>query len=282
MLAPKILAVCLQAVAVSISGGGVKVPCTVPCYWPRTPSRGAVYNVSIDGAGIVVTMSMESESYYPELSLRHRTPNHWVASTRFDSDVPMPYFSFAEYNIQRRPLGFHSTIKAALFVARNCNSKSNREALVRNLMKHMPVVSPSSCMNNARWDKGDKALLMRTHALYLAFENSIVPDYITEKLWGAYAAGTIPVYYGAPNIREHIPPGSAVIASDFPDARALARHLLSILSSRSLYRRYHSWRYRPLPGSFTTKYNLTRTHSACRLCQQAVPRVLPPFLKLTK
>lgn len=214
-------------------------------------------------------MSMESEVYYPQLELRHRSPTHWIASTRFTSDVPLPYFSWAEYNIQATPEPFEKVRKAALFVARNCKSRSNRETIVKKLQQFMTVSSASMCLHNTAWDRTDKAALMRSYGLYLAFENSVVADYITEKLWGALAAGTIPVYYGAPNIHSHIPEGSAVVVTDFENVRALADHLVAILNNKTLYEMYHQWRRRPLQKWFYEKYNFTHTHSKCRVCQRA-------------
>lgn len=88
--------------SIVVSGGTRRVPCTVPCFWPST-SPSTIRYVTIDGTNITVTMSMESEVYYPNLQLMHRSPTRWIASTRFNSDVPMPYFSWAEYNIQMTP-----------------------------------------------------------------------------------------------------------------------------------------------------------------------------------
>ena len=253
---------------VVISGGTNRVPCAVPCFWPNL-SPSVITQVKIDHTNISVTMSMESEAYYPQLQLRHRSPTHWIASTRFNSDIPMPYFSWAEYNIQAAPPSFYKVKKEALFVARNCRSRSKREAIVRQLMRYTKVASASRCLRNTPWNGGDKSAMMRLYGLYLAFENSIVEDYITEKLWGAYAAGTIPVYYGAPNVRDHIPPDSAVFVSDFSSVKELAAHLNAILANKTLFDFYHQWRRHPLPSFFTSKYNLTHTHSACRLCIKA-------------
>jgi hypothetical protein len=47
----------------------------------------------------------------------------------------------------------------------------------------------------------------------LAYENSVEPDYISEKLFDCFYAGCVPIYYGAPNITDYIP------ASTFIDKR---------------------------------------------------------------
>ena len=255
--------------AIHISGGKVRFePCSVPCFWPDQ-SGGIISNWHIDELDINIVMSMESEAYYPELKLQ-KTPLTWYATTRMTSDVPIPYFSWAEYSIQTAPLPYDKTVKAALFMARNCNSRSGREDLVQKLMEYMPVHSVSTCLNNKRVNTNDKHALMRKYALYLAFENSRVDDYITEKLWGAYAAGSIPVYLGAPNIQRFVPsPDSFVDVGAYSTPRSLAAHLNAILSHKNIYDGYHAWRKRPLDQSFKSMYNFTHIHSRCRVCEKA-------------
>ena len=120
--------------------------------------------------GLSMTMSMEGEEYYRELSLSKRTEMHGIGSTRLNSDVPVPYFSFEEYDIQALPPAHQ--IEAALFLAKNCNSRSGREQLVRELQARGHVVSPSSCLKNKNLpfsDLRDKVSLMRKKVRTLPF-----------------------------------------------------------------------------------------------------------------
>jgi len=254
-------------IGIRLNAGTRRVDCNVTCWWPKH-SSGVVRRLVSDNPSFYFTMSMESEDYYSSLKLYHETANHKICSTRFDSFVPLPYFSWAEYDIQHKPLPYQTLIKAGLFVARNCNSRSGRELLVKQLMQRMPVNSASGCLRNYAWDGRNKSDLMSRHVLYFAFENSIVDDYVTEKLWGAFSSGAIPVYYGAPNIKDHIPPGSAVIVNDYPTVDLLVSELMLILNDENHFNFYHAWRYQPLPLSFVSKYNFTHTHSECRLCQK--------------
>jgi len=182
----------------------------------------------------------------------------------------MPYFSWAEYNIQAKHVRLEHLIPKASFVARNCNSKSQREKLVKFLADQNLVASLSSCLHNTEAAQTrDKAQMIRPYALHLAFENSIVDDYITEKLWGTLAAGVLPVYFGAPNVRDHVPNNSVIVVADYgSDWDALARHIKAVISDAALYESYHAWRYKPLPRWFKEKYAFTHTHSSCRLCQR--------------
>ena len=92
------------------------------------------------------------------------------------------------------------------------------------------------------------------------------------KLWGTFAAGTVPVYYGAPNVESHVPPNSIINANKFNTTEDLAKYLVKVANNKTLYESYHSWRYKPLPESFIRRYNMTRTHSTCRTCRWAAAK----------
>jgi len=271
--------------AIHVNGGTDRIKCDVPCFWPTT-GGSVVRTIHIDELKTTMTMSMEGEGYYPSLQLSNRKKNHAIASTRFDSDIPIPYYNWpwtlymdetpqekdkwSRNYIQTPPIKFANVKKAAVFIARNCGSRSNREALVQSLMKWMPVDSVSSCLHNFDFpDTSKKGPVMQKYAMYFAFENQRIDDYITEKLWGTFSAGVLPVYFGAPNIKEHVPEHSIVHVDDFASHEELAQHLKDIMSNEELYNSYHAWRYKPLPTWFVHKYNFTHVHSACRTCRWA-------------
>ncbi len=51
----------------------------------------------------------------------------------------------------------------------------------------------------------DKMAVLKQYRFAIAYENSIQTGYITEKLWDCFAAGVVPIYWGAPNVTDIVP-----------------------------------------------------------------------------
>ncbi len=61
----------------------------------------------------------------------------------------------------------------------------------------------------------DKIAFLRPAKFGLAYENTQAPDYVSEKIYDVMAAGTVPVYLGAPNIEEYVPKACFINRDDF-------------------------------------------------------------------
>jgi hypothetical protein len=235
----------------------------------------------VDGTDWSFTFSMEGPKYYASLQIdpnAYKT-NRFYSTTSYESDVPLPYYSRAEYDIQAPGLKYDGAIRGAVFLARNCASQNDRESIIRKLQQSniVRVDSLSSCLRNADpplgVDLSNKKSVMSKYLFYLAFENQNVDDYITEKLWGPLEAGTVPVYYGAPNVKDHVPNRSIIAVSDFDSVEALAVYLKEVASNKTLYESYQAWRTQPLPPHFRARYDFTTVHSTCRTCRWAHARL---------
>jgi len=250
-------------------------PCPIAC---RKAEQSSIVSViSVKDTSLEIMSTMEGEQYYAEAAVMPKSyrQHQFYATTSFRSEIPMPYFSWAEYDIQHSSVNFDKAIKGASFLAKNCFADNGREDVVLALMEEskLRVDSLSECHHNAEPPPGvnmdNKTAVQEKYLFHLAFENQNAEDYITEKLWGALAAGTLPVYLGAPNVKDHVPPNSIIVVDDFPSTKDLADYLIRLTKDKALYESYHTWRYQPIDPHFKKKFHFTNTHSTCRICKWA-------------
>ena len=253
------------------------IECNIPC---RKTVGGDVFSGTdyrIVGTDLKILHSLESSQYYRNLRVKPDAylENQYYSTTSLRSEIPVTYFSFS---LEQKPaVRYEDAIRGASFIAQNCDSRNNREAVVKELMNYTRVDSLSSCLHNAEPPNGlsleggqeGKKKLMRAYLFHLAFENSNEDDYVTEKLWGTLESGTLPVYLGAPNVKEHAPPHSIISWHDFNSTKELALYMNKVAANKSLYESYHEWRRKPLPETLKRKFEFTHTHSICRMCRWA-------------
>lgn len=82
---------------------------------------------------------------------------------------------------------------------------------------------------------------------YLAFENSLCRDYITEKFWKVIttAKSAIPIVMGGLDVSDYeriAPPNSFLHVKNFTSPEHLAHHLKHIVSDDNAFNYYHQWR----------------------------------------
>ncbi len=78
---------------------------------------------------------------------------------------------------------------------------------------------------------------MKNYRFSICFENvSHIPGYISEKIFACFAAGTVPVYLGPPNIEEYIPAECFIDYRKFKDNEQLYLFLKNM--SEDAYQSY--------------------------------------------
>lgn len=102
------------------------------------------------------------------------------------------------------------------FVYSNGNADPIREQFFYKLSEYKKVNSGGRYLNNVGEPEGvkNKIEFERRHKFSIAFENSSSPGYTTEKLIQAFAADTIPIYWGDPKIKEVFNPESFIFVND--------------------------------------------------------------------
>lgn len=85
-------------------------------------------------------------------------------------------------------------------------------------------------------------MLDQQYKFYLAFENALCIDYVTEKFFNALRRQIVPVVFGGANYTRFAPPHSYIDAESFASVADLARYLQHLDANPTEYLRYFWWR----------------------------------------
>ena len=178
-------------------------------------------------------------SYYKEKQWTDKFD--WTMTYRSDSEGYGPYGKIIPAKIikeENHTAIFAMKTKDAVWVVSNCNTASKREKYVKEMQKVINVDIFGNCGKPCVQNGIDCIQnLSKYYKYYLAFENSICEDYVTEKLFRLYNTNfnIIPVVRGAPNVKELFPPNTFISTQDYKSPADLAKHLKEIGSNEATY-----------------------------------------------
>lgn len=101
------------------------------------------------------------------------------------------------------------------FVVSNCFAKDMRVRILDKFSTYKRVDSGGRFRNNIGGAIKDKMEFQRSHKFAIACENCSYDGYCTEKIMEAFAAGTIPIYWGDPNVAKDFNPKAFVNVHDY-------------------------------------------------------------------
>ncbi|KAM4696283.1 3-galactosyl-N-acetylglucosaminide 4-alpha-L-fucosyltransferase FUT3-like [Rhinophrynus dorsalis] len=161
---------------------------------------------------------------------------------RQDSDIYSPY---GRIEALREPQNFTIPAKSKLvsWVVSKWYPGAPRIAYYEELKKHIPIDVYGK--KHKKLSRDDFYTTISQYKFYLAFENSIYKDYITEKFWrNALDSWTVPVVLGTfrKNYERFMPGDAFIHVDDFPSAKELAEFLLVLNKDDERYRKYFNWR----------------------------------------
>ncbi|XP_051028700.1 3-galactosyl-N-acetylglucosaminide 4-alpha-L-fucosyltransferase FUT3-like [Acomys russatus] len=228
-----------------------------------------------------VWFSMESPSHCPSLSALDGYFN-LTMSYRSDSDIFTPYGwlePWLEPPLQTQ-VNLSAKTDLVAWVVSNWNSTSVRVLYYQKLRSHLQVHVYGQ--GHMQLSKEDMLETLARYKFYLAFENSLHRDYITEKLWkNALEAWAVPVVLGPSrkNYERFLPPDAFIHVDDFESPVDLARYLQKLGSDSLGYQRYFRWRETLRPRLWSMGLAFCK---ACRELQwnrkyQTVPSVASWF-----
>ena len=78
---------------------------------------------------------------------------------------------------------------------------------------------------------------LQQYKFHLSFENSMIGGYNSEKLIHALAAGTVPIYSGAPDIADDFNPEAFINANDYQTFEQLIFRIREVDQNPEMYRK---------------------------------------------
>jgi len=215
----------------------------------------------------------ESLENYPAKSYNY----NYSLSYSIESTFPnfrMISDTFVVHHLNQTPLVSFTKKKqsaqASVWIS-NCGAKNRRLDVVRSLKKeNISFASYGQCLRNAH-TTDDKIETSKKHLFMFAFENSNCVDYVTEKVFHALMAGTVPVYMGTKSVLRSVPGHSMIHVDHFQTHSSLSKYLHYLANNETAYGEYFNWRQHELPHKILRKLKSARQFGSdawkCNLCQ---------------
>jgi alpha-1,3-fucosyltransferase len=182
---------------------------------------------------------------------------------RLDSDIPWPYGRVIDLETQKvvnpstnvnwknieENYANEETLKlvknktkTAAWLVSHCNAPSQRDNLTRKLQQFIDVDVFGDCGTALCSDADCLSNIEHQYWFYLAFENSLCADYITEKVYKVMDRTIVPVIYSGAELSHFLPPKSYINANDFNTAEDLANHLKFLSQNPAEYVKHFWWK----------------------------------------
>lgn len=191
---------------------------------------------------------------------------NWTMTYRKDSDVYIPYgrtvptntISFNNSDLYAK---WRKKSKMAVWMVSHCSTAGNRERYIKQLKSFLDVDTYGSCgLGTCPFNKTNLCIknFSKQYYFFLAFENAICDDYITEKLFRTLKYDMIPVVFGGGDYTAMAPPNSFIDALKFLSPRQLSSHLLRVASNFTLFSSFFKWRETAYPDDVPNHCELCR------------------------
>lgn len=171
---------------------------------------------------------------------------NWTMTFRFDSDLVRRHGEVVKkrtrYQLPTKKDVLRKSGSAAWIVS-NCKSVDRREAIAKNLGKHIKLDVYGRC-GSKTCPEGEDCFdyVAKNYKFYLSFENSHCRDYTTEKFFKILKRDIIPVVYGGGNYSLLAPAHSFINVEDFNSTKALANYLKMLEKDTESYLKYFEWK----------------------------------------
>lgn len=174
---------------------------------------------------------------------------------RRDSDVYVPYGGVVRRRSPSR-LDLKNLIsnktKPIAWLVSNCQTPSGREILVKKLQKYIPVdiyggCGPFKCEKDTDqnfYTRSCGNIFEQNYKFYLAFENSLCTDYVTEKFFLRLKRYLVPIVLERRHYEQLCPDCTSpwfIAADDFKNVEDMAKYLEYLNQNSTAYYEYLRW-----------------------------------------
>ncbi|KAJ8728289.1 hypothetical protein PYW08_016674 [Mythimna loreyi] len=136
--------------------------------------------------------------------------------------------------------------KAVAWLVSNCRAPNGRNNVAKSIKQELSEYNITLDIYGACGDKNcprNKTcwqMLENDYYFYLAFENSINEDYVTEKVLNPLQHYTVPIVYGGANYTSYMPEGIYLNARTVP-AKELVKKIVDIMNNKEKYYDFFRW-----------------------------------------
>ncbi|KAE9551770.1 hypothetical protein FO519_005007 [Halicephalobus sp. NKZ332] len=123
--------------------------------------------------------------------------------------------------------------KPILVFVSQCSTDSARELYIDALSRYVPITNYGKC-SGIECDENCSARAVKEHYFYLAFENSVCNDYVTDEFWKMKDL-IVPIVLNRKVVGNAAPPESFIAVDDFKTVAELASHLTTLMENKEEY-----------------------------------------------
>ena len=226
---------------------------------------------------IVVVFTMEAESGpYCQLP----SADHYDMKISYKRNSTVPKLFLCQDNVAKQMVEMGqpdvSPKNRKLVAAFIHNCIEWRVDYIKELMEYVHVDQWGDCLKNTPGEfyKTRHGPYSRTkvdflkknpYKFVLSFENTVDPDYISEKVYDAYLSHTIPIFYGDRAVFDLVPGDSTLVYANDYTPKELAELIKRVDSNDTLYHQYFNWdlsKMRKLDEEYCSEYFM------CRICRK--------------
>lgn len=147
------------------------------------------------------------------------------------------YENACERSINKKINGDEFNRDFCSFVVSNSSAEEYRVKLYEKLSEYRNVSSGGRYKNNIGLTDGvqDKNKFLKNYKFNIACENISHPGYCTEKIVEAFAANTIPIYWGDPDVEQYFNPKAFINCNKYENINQVVETITQIDNDNDRY-----------------------------------------------